>query len=603
MKLKLLFTIILFPTLLLFSQEKCGFTKHQENFFNQNPRAKLAHDEVELNLLKTDIQEFLNKKNASATAVYEIPVVVHLMNDGTTPLRTDAEIITWIENCNKFYDTTFGGDWLTEANGGTVIPFKLVLAKRNPNCTATNGINQINVTSTYAQYSEKGLNSDNEDGVTQAQLKDLSRWDPQMYYNIYVVNTFDSTPIVQTGGLQGYAYFPTTPDAFYGTFMKASVVIDSSDPTTLPHEFGHSMGLDHPFNSGTTTACPTVTAGGCSVDNDKVCDTPSTKSLLGASLPSNSDNNPCDSDGWNNVQFNVMNYTSSSRLFTPGQKDRGVAMFLASRENLTKSLGGTAPSGTAPVAVISTSCVPPSASVTPGNYNFGMALVEIGSVRNMSSSSNSTNSNRVYYDYTVSSCLTSAFTTDLVVANNPQSIKLANEGTNAGKYSVWIDYNNDGSFSSSELVVADEIIGVGSFATPTERIFNFTIPTTGVTLDIPLRMRVVGDSNESSTTPCGQLQYGEVEDYSVVLKANALSVEDFVSKPLISPNPSLGIVNINYDKNISQVTVINVSGQSVLNKKYNKSNITLDINHLSPAIYFIRITSENRITTQKIIKE
>jgi hypothetical protein len=278
-------------------------------------------------------------------------------------------------------------------------------------------------------------------------------------------------------------------------------------------------------------------------------------------------------------------------------------MFLASRENLTKSLGGTAPSGTAPVAVISTSCVPPSASVTPGNYNFGMALVEIGSVRNMSSSSNSTNSNRVYYDYTVSSCLTSAFTTDLVVANNPQSIKLANEGTNAGKYSAWIDYNNDGSFSSSELVVADEIIGVGSFATPTERIFNFTIPTTGVTLDIPLRMRVVGDSNESSTTPCGQLQYGEVEDYSVVLKANALSVEDFVSKPLISPNPSLGIVNINYDKNISEVTVINVSGQSVLNKKYNKSNITLDINHLSPAIYFIRITSENRITTQKIIKE
>lgn len=598
MKLKLLFTIILFPTLLLFSQEKCGFTKHQENFFNQNPRAKLAHDEVELNLLKTDIQEFLNKKNANATAVYEIPVVVHLMNDGTTPLRTDAEIITWIENCNKFYETTFGGDWLTEANGGTVIPFKLVLAKRNPNCTATNGINQINVTSTYAQYSEKGLNSDNEDGVTQTQLKDLSRWDPQMYYNIYVVNTFDSTPIVQTGGLQGYAYFPTTPDAFYGTFMKASVVIDSGDPTTLPHEFGHSMGLDHPFNSGTTTECPTVTAGGCSVDNDKVCDTPSTKSLLGASLPSNSDNNPCDTDGWNNVQFNVMNYTSSSRLFTPGQKDRGVAMFLASRENLTKSLGGTAPSGTAPVAVISTSCVPSSVSVNTGNYAFGMTLVEIGSIKNSSSASVTSNSNRVYYNYTTSSCLTTAFTAELAVASNPQSIKIQNGGPNDGIYSAWIDYNNDGDFSSDELIIIDRMISGDS-----EKTLIFTIPTSGVTLDVPLRFRVIGDSNASSTTPCGQLQYGEVEDYSIVLKANALSVEDFVSKPFISPNPSVGIVNINFDKNISEVTVINVSGQSVLNKKYNKSNITLDINHLSPAIYFIRITSENRITTQKIIKE
>lgn len=136
-----------------------------------------------------------------------------------------------------------------------------------------------------------------------------------------------------------------------------------------------------------------------------------------------------------------------------------------------------------------------------------------------------------------------------------------------------------------------------------EKTLIFTIPTSGVTLDVPLRFRVIGDSNASSTTPCGQLQYGEVEDYSIVLKANALSVEDFVSKPFISPNPSVGIVNINYDKNISEVTVINVSGQSVLNKKYNKSNITLDINHLSPAIYFIRITSENRITTQKIIKE
>jgi hypothetical protein len=191
-----------------------------------------------------------------------------------------------------------------------------------------------------------------------------------MYYNIYVVNTFDSTPISQAGGLQGYAYFPAVSDAFYGTFMKASVVVDANDPTTLPHEFGHAIGLDHPFVGGSSTTCPAETAGGCSVDNDKVCDTPSTKSLLGASLPSNSEMNPCDTDGWNNVQYNVMNYTSSSRLFTSGQKDRGVAMFLASRENLTKSLGGTAPSGTSPASVVATSCVPSSIPVTSENYAF-----------------------------------------------------------------------------------------------------------------------------------------------------------------------------------------------------------------------------------------
>lgn len=600
MKLKPLFLIILLQASLLCSQEKCGFTKHQEDFYKLNPKAKLAHDEVELNLLKTGIQEFLSKKNADSNTIYEIPVVVHLMNDGTTPLRTDEEIITWIENCNKFYDTTFGGDWLTEANGGTVIPFRLVLAKRSPDCTPTNGINQVDVTSSFPQYSEKGLNSDNTDGVSEGQLKTLSRWDPQLYYNIYIVNTFDSFPITDAFGLQGYAYFPTTPDSFYGTFMKASVVINENDPTTLPHEFGHAMGLHHPFRTGSTSSCPTVTSGGCSVDNDLVCDTPATVSLLGArSLPSNEDINGCDADaGWNNVQFNVMNYTSSSRLFSQGQKDRALALFLASRENLTKSLGGKATSTKNEEPVIATTCIPPSLGANIGNFQFGMTSVEIGNIKNSSDASNISNSNKAYYDYTTSSCLTTAFSTELVIANNPQTIKLTNGGPNPGVYSAWIDYNNDGSFSSDELIVTDK-----SIRSTSDGEFSFTIPSTNVILDTPLRMRVIGDRLANSTTPCGSLEYGEAEDYIVTLRSTTLGVESIVSDFLISPNPSLGIVNINYDKTISEVTVVNIAGQTVFNQKYDKNKVTLDISNLSSAIYFVKIKSENKITTKKIIKK
>ena len=582
-----------------FSQEKCGFTKHQEDFYRKNPAAKLTEEKIELNLLKTGIQEFLSYKKVNKNTVYEIPVVVHLMNDGTTPLRTEAEIITWIENCNKFYDTTFGNDWLTEGNGGTVIPFKLVLAKRNPNCIATNGINQIDVTSTYPLYSQKGLNSDNSDGVTEEQLSALSRWDPQMYYNIYIVNTFDSTPISDESGLQGYAYFPSTGDDSYGSFMKASVVVDTADPTTLAHEFGHSMGLHHPFRTGSTTTCPTVTTGGCSVDNDLVCDTPSTKSLLELDvLPTNSDVNSCDASGWNNVQYNVMNYTNSSRLFTQGQKDRALAMFLASRENLTKSLGGTAPLGEVTTTLKTTTCTPSNTSVNSGDFQFGMTLVEIGGIKNSSDASNTSNSNKVYYDYSLSSCLTNAYTSDLVVANNPQSIKVRNGGPNDGVYSAWIDYNNDGTFTNNELIVTDQTIVKES-----ELSFQFTIPSTSVVLDTPLRLRIIGDSEASSSSPCGQRQYGEVEDYIVTLKANALGIEDFTSNLLISPNPTSSIIKISNNEIITNVTLINVAGKKVYHKNYNKENVELNLSNLSPAIYFVKITTEGRTLFKKIIKK
>jgi hypothetical protein len=188
MKKTLLFFTLLFNITMAMAQEPCATDKHHNDLMESNPAAKQAYLEAKYRLLHTDIQQFLQRNGATSTTIYEIPVVVHLMNDGTNPLKTDAEIIAWVNNCNKFYDTTFGGDWLTAANGGTVIPFKLILAKRSPACTATTGILQVNVTATYSQYSTKGCNSNINitDGVSNNQLRALSRWDPQVYYNMYV---------------------------------------------------------------------------------------------------------------------------------------------------------------------------------------------------------------------------------------------------------------------------------------------------------------------------------------------------------------------------------------------------------------------------------
>lgn len=588
-------------------QEPCSFDKAQAKLEAKNPEIKRARLEAEARLLATDIQKYLKDQSFAAKntndVIYEIPVVVHLMNDGTTPMKSDAEIITWINNCNKFYNTTYGGEWYSTSQGGNIIPFKLVLAKRNAACNATTGIVQVNVTATYPQYSTKGLNSDNTDGVTEDQIRALSRWDTNLYYNIYVVNTFDSVPLATTSGLQGYAGFPTNSDATFDTFMKASVVTNTSDPTTLPHEFGHSMGLHHPFNTGSETACPTVTSGGCATDNDMVCDTPSTKNLLSISasaLPTNSSTNPCDAAGWNNVQYNVMNYTASNRLFTLGQKNRATTMFLQNRKILTKSLCGIAPSTSSSPTIAATTCIPPTAPSLTGDYNFGPTLVKIGDLENVSDASNSANNNKVYYDYTSYSCTSTAYKTTISVLNNPQTLTVTCS-TNINKFSAWIDYNNNGSFETNEQVVNNQSVNPSVNTN-----LNFNIPTSGVTLNTPLRMRVIADSNNISS-PCAQIARGQVEDYEVTITNTSLSVQEGDIKQAnftLYPNPSEnGLFNIRTEvSTLLEIQIMDASGRIVFKTKQKAQDGIINIDSkLSKGYYVVQINGEGISKNEKLI--
>ena len=596
---KTVFIIIIFlQHYSIFCQESCGTDKYHEDLFAAHPEEKKAYLEAEAQLLYGDIQQYLKRTGSNTTTIYEIPVVVHLMNDGTKPLRTDAEIIKWIDNCNKYYDNTFGGEWYTTAQGGTIIPFKLVLAKRTPSCQSTTGIVQVNVTATYPQYATKGCNYTKKDGVEDFQLRGLSRWEPQAYYNIYVVNTFDSTPVNQVSGFQGYAGFPSLSDAFYDTFIKAPAVISSANMSTLSHEFGHAMGIHHPFNNGgSDTSCPTVSAGGCTKDNDLVCDTPATKSLLGVPSPSNESVNPCDAEGWKNVQYNTMNYTVSKRLFTPGQRDRGIGLFLFSRSNLTKSLGATPIVGST-TAVVATVCIEPTNPINRGDLQYGPTKVILGTINNSSQGSNSSNSNKVFYDYTQNSCLSSAFKTNLDVSSNPQNLILrCSTATNI--FSAWIDYNNNGFFETSELIVADKSVPFGI-----DRSFKFSIPTSGVILNTPLRMRVIADSVNSSTAPCGRRTDGQIEDYEVTIIDSALSLEKFdFAKLKIYPNPTRSNLSIEFDKIIEEITVTNILGQTVFSKNINESKAVIDLSSLTSGTYFVKVSSGGNSRITKVMRE
>ena len=69
------------------------------------------------------------------------------------------------------------------------------------------------------------------------------------------------------------------------------------------------------------------------------------------------------------------------------------------------------------------------------------------------------------------------------------------------------------------------------------------------------------------------------------------------------PNPTSGIVNISYDKEISNVSVYNLLGQNVLNQEGKGLEIQLDLSTLASATYFVKITSEGATKTIKVIKQ
>lgn len=528
-------------------QNICGFDQIMSQMDAKNPELKKNREAMEARLASMNKQSILNKSGATTSwnglytgQVYEIPVVVHVIESqaaaNTNLHLTDQEIIDWLDRANKMYATTYGHGFYAEGtgpDGGNIIPFKLVLAKRSPSCTPTTGIIRYNG-STLPSYDTRGVKMQSSSGVADYQIKNelAHHWPENSYFNIYVVIGFDGQQQLSYG-LMGYAKFPNSYDYDYESFMKVATVKNQND-TTLTHELGHAFGLYHTFgsadytiHSGDPDYCP-VTTGDCTVDDDRICDT----ERAGAAYyqypaPSNSEINPCTNQNYQGVQYNIMNYSNTNRKFTEGQRDRAVLLMMEYRKNLLNSTAGKDPAIVipSPVTIAAAQCNPAgTAHPTNNNFAIGPYKVSFADINSMSNGYDSDEAAPVYYaDYSTATCIRPAYYTDLsATASTPLKITYLNGFGQADKFKtkVWIDYNNNGSFEDSELVVnstSANPLASGASVTLTN---NISVPASAVK-NVYLRMRIgVDAATYASTalpdfTACSQLQYGQMEDYAV----------------------------------------------------------------------------------------
>ncbi|CAI8708417.1 GEVED domain-containing protein [Chryseobacterium sp. IT-36CA2] len=613
---------ILLLSLSVSAQQKkdwCDFDNEQRVHQKQNSEI----DEMIRNIRNRVISSNQNTtaKNGSAykivDGVYEIPVVVHVITPtgaalGTAYNKTDAQIQAWLDHCNQMYAGTYQWAQGVPADFGNAatMPIKLVLAKRDPNCNATTGIVRYNG-GALPGYDANGVNRSGTAGVTTTQIKSIApHWPEASYFNIYIMNKVDGGGQY---GIMGWAGLPQNPDSSYESFMK-SFVVTLQDDITLAHEFGHSMGLLHTFGNAnaqppqgdtTTTNCP-ATTGNCATDDDQVCDTERSRSLLSDfPAPTNSSMNYCTGTNYQGVQYNMMNYTNPIAFkFTSGQHDRAALYFFLLRGALSTSLGATAPTAAASVGTpIAATCNPSGILNTTSNYFVGPTLVKLGAINN--GSVGYWQGAPVFYeDYTGASCLKATSTELLATGTHNLQVNVTDSNNDVR---VWIDYNNNGTFEASELVasadniIADPVTAIGTYST------TITAPASAV-LNTPLRMRVLVDDENPNMTPCGQLKYGQVEDYTVKFVTNlgTSEVKADNSDLTVYPNPvSTGDKIFIKAKNVKnlKVSISDMSGRLVSSPSVTEEgNGVFKVDQqLEKGVYMIQVSNGKDSKSSKLI--
>jgi large repetitive protein len=307
--------------------EKCGFDAiHQEKMVTDAIyRQKTLDFERDLPFLS------LNK----SAATYVIPCVVHVMETGNSLTAiTDDQIRDAIRGLNDRFRKVTG----TPGDGdGADLQIEYALAVRDPSGNCTNGIVRVNMTGN-STYMASGVRRSSMNGITDTDLKNLSRWTPTKYYNIWLISEIDNNN--GGSGTQGYASFASS----HGTNSDGTVMLVNSvkDPnaTTFIHELGHSLNLYHTFEGdGGGGSCPTNTS--CATQGDLCCDTPPHKR---SSFDCVTATNTCTGTSTTLHNKNYMDYSSDvcQNMLTSDQRTRMHAAITGSRGSYLASNGNDA---------------------------------------------------------------------------------------------------------------------------------------------------------------------------------------------------------------------------------------------------------------------
>lgn len=164
--------------------------------------------------------------------------------------------------------------------------------------------------------------------------------------------------------------------------------------------------------------------------------------------------------------------------------------------------------------------------------------------------------------------------------------------------SVWIDFDQDGSFDNSELVLG-----------PTEDVANVavsasvTIPVDAVLGATRMRIKTTEGNNDQ---PCQEsFNYGEVEDYCVTVVDTTTGIQNIDSQLVfgLMPNPATGEFTIRLNDSRSEqysVIVTDLQGRIlIVHEQFSGTSASINASSLTAGTYIVRVTDQQGRTSNK----
>lgn len=254
------------------------------------------------------------------------------------------------------------------------------------------------------------------------------------------------------------------------------------------------------------------------------------------------------------------------------------------------------------VRIINLDCIPRSTGSTPNNgcASDGLKNFELGTIKNISGCGNDGNGVG-YSDFTFISTDLDRMTGDFDLT--------VRSGFAPEEVAVWIDFNDNGVFETSENVFTGQITVAN-----VDQTFTLTIPSDAPIGIHTLRAKAIdaGGTGTGIDDPCGDVQWGETEDYTVNVLDQTIGVGDFNISDnqfrVITLDNNAFQVHLDTAFQFNQapsIQVYSVVGQTVTTSGVDFEGsgyqASLNLDNQASGIYLVTIGNDQFKKTKKVI--